>query len=193
MKTKELSQSALMLCFLVICSKISFPIGIIPISFQTLAVILIGLCLPTKQLLLVFCTYILSGLCGLPVFANGGGLSYILQPSFGFLLSFPLAAYVLSKLRQYRFFHGIMMYVGSLFALLLIYGIGVVYMYFIFQFVMMMEKGLWEIICIGVLPFLFNDLVSMGLACILALRLPQFQPATKHLATKKTSLHEHTH
>ena len=36
--------------------------------------------------------YLLLGLCGLPVFTKGAGLSYLLQPTFGYLLGFVAAA-----------------------------------------------------------------------------------------------------
>ena len=38
--------------------------------------------------------YLLLGLCGMPVFASGGGLSYVLRPTFGFLLGFLPAAWI---------------------------------------------------------------------------------------------------
>lgn len=48
--------------------------------------------------------YLLIGLIGVPVFANGGGPGYIFQPSFGYLLSCPLAAYIagFARLSNYR-------------------------------------------------------------------------------------------
>lgn len=179
MKTKELSQCALLFSFLVICSKISLPIGIIPISFQTMAVILLGLTLTSTQILFVFTAYLISGLCGLPVFANGGGLAYILQPSFGFLLSFPIAAYVLSCLRQRIPFYGISMFLSSLAALGIIYFIGVLYMGFIFHFVMALEKSIWDLLTLGVLPFILNDVVSIGIACVIAMRLPSLHSSVR--------------
>lgn len=42
--------------------------------------------------------YLMMGLCGLPVFASGGGLSYLFKPTFGFLLGFLPAAWVTGTL-----------------------------------------------------------------------------------------------
>lgn len=179
MKTKELAQCALLFSFLVICSKISLPIGPVPISFQTLAVILIGLILNSKQVLLLFTAYLISGLCGLPVFANGGGLAYIVQPSFGFLLSFPVAAYSLALLRQRISLHGISMFLSSFIALGIIYFIGVLYMGFIFHFVLSLNKNIWDILALGVLPFIFHDIVSLAIACIIAMRIVILHPAIR--------------
>ncbi len=63
-------------------------------SLQTMFSCLAGLLLgpfwgSISQLL-----YILLGLLGLPIFLEGGGLSYVLQPTFGFLLGMILSAYV---------------------------------------------------------------------------------------------------
>lgn len=44
--------------------------------------------------------YLLLGLSGLPVFASGGGLSYILRPTFGFLLGFLPGAWLTGTLMQ---------------------------------------------------------------------------------------------
>lgn len=43
---------------------------------------------------LAVCVYLALGLAGLPIFAQGGGLSYLLQPSFGYLIGFAAGAFV---------------------------------------------------------------------------------------------------
>lgn len=171
MKTKDISISALCLALLVLCAKITIPFGFIPITLQTLAVFLCGLLLERKQILLCFSAYLLAGLCGLPVFANGGGPAYLLQPSFGFLLSFPLAALWISTLRsQFQDSLAKMMLI-SLSALILIYSIGAIYMFFIFHQVLLLDKGFIEVLQLGVLPFILNDAASALLACLVAQRL----------------------
>lgn len=103
----------------------------------------------------------------------------IAQPSFGFLLSFPIAAYALSCLRQRIPFYGISMFLSSLAALGIIYFIGVLYMGFIFHFVMALEKSIWDLLALGVLPFILNDVVSIGIACVIAMRLPSLHPSVR--------------
>ena len=46
--------------------------------------------------------YLLLGLCGLPVFTKGAGLSYLLQPTFGYLLGFVPAAWLCGKIIEVR-------------------------------------------------------------------------------------------
>jgi len=77
---------------------IRIPIPFVPLSLQTFFVLLAGSVLgphlgAASQLL-----YLLLGLAGLPIFANGGGLSYVLQPTFGYLMGFPIASFVVGAL-----------------------------------------------------------------------------------------------
>lgn len=65
----------------------------VPITPQTLWVFLSGIVLGPVWAGLAFVLYVLSGVVGLPVFANGqSGLGVVLGPTGGFLVSFPLAA-----------------------------------------------------------------------------------------------------
>lgn len=69
------------------------PVGPVPITLQTLAVILSGLVLGPWRGFAATALYLLVGFAGLPVFAGGtGGLGVLAKPSIGYLLSFPIAA-----------------------------------------------------------------------------------------------------
>lgn len=65
----------------------------VPVSLQTLVVSLSGLLLGARLGALSQALYLLAGVAGMPVFANGAfGLAYLLGPTGGFLLAFPAAA-----------------------------------------------------------------------------------------------------
>lgn len=69
------------------------PVGPVPITLQTLAVILSGLVLGPWRGFAATALYLLVGFAGLPVFAGGAaGLGVLAKPSIGYLLSFPIAA-----------------------------------------------------------------------------------------------------
>jgi biotin transport system substrate-specific component len=72
----------------------AIPIGIgVPITLQTLAVVLAGLVIGPWRGALATGLYILVGLAGLPVFAGGiAGPAVFARPSIGYLLAFPLGA-----------------------------------------------------------------------------------------------------
>ncbi len=69
--------------------------GAVPLTLQTLAVILAGLVLGPWRGFLATTLYLVMGFANLPVFAGGrSGLSVLAGPSAGYLLSFPLASLV---------------------------------------------------------------------------------------------------
>lgn len=76
------------------------PLGV-PITLQTMAVALAGLLLGPWRGLLAVLLYLLLGFAGLPVFAGGGsGLGVLVRATAGYLLAFPLAAFVTGWLAQ---------------------------------------------------------------------------------------------
>jgi biotin transport system substrate-specific component len=74
-------------------------IGSVPITLQTFFCILAGLILGSRLGTISMIVYTLVGFVGVPVFANlTGGIGVILKPSFGFILSFIIVAYVTGKM-----------------------------------------------------------------------------------------------
>ena len=78
-KIYDLTMISICLAIMIIGAKISIPIGPIPVTLQTLAVFLISLILGTKKSIILFVTYIILGLIGLPVFSTGGGIQLYIQ------------------------------------------------------------------------------------------------------------------
>lgn len=72
----------------------------VPFTLQTLFTALAGLVLPAQWAMLSQVVYLLMGLLGLPVFANGGGIGYIMQPTFGYLLFLPVSAFLIATVRS---------------------------------------------------------------------------------------------
>lgn len=66
----------------------------VPVSMQTLVVVLSGLLLGPALGVAAQTAYLMAGAAGLPVFAQGLGLPYLFGPTGGFLLAFPVAAAV---------------------------------------------------------------------------------------------------
>lgn len=76
-------------------AKITFYIGPVPITGQTLGVLAVGVALGARRGAIALTSYMLAGLAGLPVFAGPtAGLAYVLSPSFGFVIGFIPAAFV---------------------------------------------------------------------------------------------------
>jgi biotin transport system substrate-specific component len=70
-------------------------VGGVPITLQTFFCILAGALLGSRLGAIAMSVYVLVGLVGAPVFAQfKGGFATVVSPTFGFLLSFILVAYV---------------------------------------------------------------------------------------------------
>jgi biotin transport system substrate-specific component len=73
-------------------AKFKVPLPPVPFTLQTLAVAVLAAGLGWRIGLATVALYIVEGLSGLPVFANGGGLAYVFSPSFGFIVGYlPMA------------------------------------------------------------------------------------------------------
>lgn len=80
------------------------PIGSlgVPITLQTLAVMLTGLCLGPVRGALAVLLYLTLGFAGLPVFSGGrSGLQVLTTPTAGYLIGFLLAAFVVGHVARY--------------------------------------------------------------------------------------------
>lgn len=96
-KTKWMALSAMFVAITVVFSQISFPIPGTPIVFTMgiMAVMLTGCMLPKGYAFLALLVYLLLGVCGLPVFSSfGSGLGTLLGYTGGFLMTYPIMAFL---------------------------------------------------------------------------------------------------
>jgi biotin transport system substrate-specific component len=83
---------------------IILPFSPVPITGQTLAVLLAGLILGKKLGTASIAAYLAQGAAGLPFFAGGkSGLATLLGPTGGYLFGFLAAAYIVGMLSELRF------------------------------------------------------------------------------------------
>jgi biotin transport system substrate-specific component len=82
---------------LALSAKISVPVMPVPVTLQTLAVALLAAGFGWRIGVATVALYLVEGLAGLPVFATGGGIDYILRPSFGFLVGYLPMAYIIGR------------------------------------------------------------------------------------------------
>src|SRR3977135_2617902 len=78
-----------------LAAQVVIPVGPIPITGQTFAVLLTGALLGSRLGAMAMIAYLIEGASGLPFFYGGtGGLQHLLGPTGGYLVAFPAAAFV---------------------------------------------------------------------------------------------------
>ena len=90
------------LFFLILSAKIKIPIPPVPITLQTLVVLVFAMSVGSKISSITFIFYLCLGSLSLPVFANPpyGGPGYLLGPSGGYLLGMLLSSYIVGLLAE---------------------------------------------------------------------------------------------
>lgn len=116
-------------------------------TLQFLFVVLSGMILGPKLGAVSVAVYVLLGLAGVPIFAAGGGIAYVLRPSFGYLVAFigasALTGFICKKLKADKFWKYLLAALGGF---VVTYAIGLVYEYFMATLYLGEETTLWLIL-----------------------------------------------
>lgn len=131
--------------------KVTLPTEPIPMHFtlQWFFVLLAGLLLNKRLAGVSVGVYLLIGLSGVPVFASGGGPSYLLRPGFGYLLGFAASAYMMAGMCEWcRLLRFSRLLVIASAGLLVYYGIGMIYYFIVCRFLIFQEVT-WKILLVN--------------------------------------------
>lgn len=150
-------------------AQVSIPMWPVPITGQTLGVMLVGAILGARRGASSLATYAGLGLLGIPWFANfGGGLSYALKPSFGFIVGFIVTAWVMGSLCERRWdrrMGGALVAFGA--ASLIPFAIGVPWMWANLHFYLGKSLTFAETMYVGFVPFIPGGIVKWLLGAAL--------------------------
>jgi len=145
---------------LAVSSKVQVPFWPVPMTMQTFVVFLIGMSYGWKLSFLTLIAYIIEGALGLPVFATGAGLAYLMGPTAGYIYGMLLAAIVIGFLSEKGFSNTYFMsLVSLLIGSVIIFTLGVGYLGSII--------GYDKAINFGLLPFIPSELFKIALAVAL--------------------------
>ncbi|MEP5758962.1 MAG: biotin transporter BioY [Litoreibacter sp.] len=157
--------------FIAIAAQISVPFFLVPLTMQTLAILIVGLTFGSRLGVATVLAYLLEGAAGLPVFANlGAGLPYMFGPTAGFLVGFVALAYI-AGLAAERSKSFVVMLIGALIGSVVLYIPGVAWPMAVAE--MFGAEGKWvgsssaSIWTYWVSPFLIGDAVKAILAAML--------------------------
>ena len=93
--TRSVSITVAFSLFVALSAQIVIPVGPVPITAQTFAVLLTGALLGSRLGAMAIILYLIEGASGLPFFYSGhGGLGHLLGPTGGYLVAFPAAAFI---------------------------------------------------------------------------------------------------
>lgn len=149
-------------------------IGQVPFTIQTFMIFLIAYLFDERDAFMIVFLYVGIGLLGLPVFAGGqSGLSAILGPTGGFIVLFPLMAYLIAKFKsiQKNFFYDTIM--GSLFGIILLYGLSAIWLAYFVSITYLNALYL-------LFPFVPLDLIKLVIAHIVYQKMPSFYAISTH-------------
>ena len=146
-----------------IAAQITVPMIPVPMTLQTLAVLMVGLAFGARLGAATLLAYLAEGALGLPVFANAGyGLATLMGPTGGYLFGFVAAAYLAGALAERGWDRSIVKT-----ALAMALGNLAIYLPGLLQLHLVTGADLSSVWAWGAAPFLLGDAVKIALAALL--------------------------
>ena len=171
--TKNLILVGLFSALIGIGAFIKIPVPFVPFTLQFLFTTLAGLLLGPKNGGISVIIYIFIGLMGLPIFASGGGIGYIFNPTFGYLIGFVVGSYLTGKIAFAKKNPSFKRLICACFlGLLSVYICGMIYYYFITKFYFNSPIGIWSLFLYCFVLPVPGDIVICFLSAVIAKRMP---------------------
>ncbi len=177
MNIKRITKISLMIAMIALGAIIKIPMPVIQyLTFQLAFVLLAGILLGSKDGLIATLIYVLGGLLGIPWFAEGGGIYYVLKPSFGFILMFPSAAVISGYCREYaerkkERSDFLIISIGAVCSTIIVWIIGMLYVAYIYQHVLDKDFGYFSALLSIFSPAFYKDIVFAFIATIVGIRV----------------------
>ena len=166
MSARKLVYTALLAVLTAAGAFLRIPLGFSSITLQFLFTAMAGVLLGAGGGALSQAVYVGLGLMGLPIFTTGGGLGYVLQPTFGFLLGLIPSAAVIGALTRRSASSGRIV-LACIAGLAVLYAVGIPYMVLILNGYM--GKGMTPaaLLWAYMVPFLPGDAVKIAVTAVL--------------------------
>lgn len=163
-RSRIIALSAAFIALIALGSWVSVPFFPVPLTLQTLFVLLAGAVM-RRYAVIPVTLYILLGALGLPVFHNGiAGIGILLGPTGGYLIGFIPAALIVGLAYESKATR--VHVIGLAMATLIIYAFGIIWLIY------STGMGLAAALAMGMLPFLLGDVIKASAAYMIAKRLP---------------------
>jgi len=154
---------------LAISSKIQTPFTLVPATMQTFVVLFLGMILGYKLAAATVILYLIEGLIGLPVFAKGGGLVYLIGPTGGYLIGFILTAFFAGMIKAKN--DPIVVFIYLLFSVSVTYILGLLGLWNY----MGLDKSFNQVFLVGAQPFLLIEIYKILILTVLSKQILKFR------------------
>ena len=145
---------------LAISSKVQIPLTPVPVTLQTLVLLVMSMFLGWRGAVGATSLYLFQGAIGLPVFAHGGGFVILFGPTGGYLFGFLIASVVVGYLAERGWDKSVVLTFTSMtIGTLIIYLFGVIWLSYL--------KDLNTALVFGLLPFITPDILKICLGTCL--------------------------
>ena len=177
--TKDMIMCALFTALIAVGAFIKVPVPVVPFTLQFLFTMLAGLIMGGRLGAISVGLYAVLGLVGLPIFAEGGGIWYVLKPSFGYIIGFALGSLVTGLMveKQKNLTMGRLL-AANFTGLAIVYACGMIYYYIICNFVIGTPIAFWPLFLYCFLLAVPGDICLCFVGAFLSKRL---RPAYKSI------------
>ena len=166
---RSMAMIAMCTSVIIISSWIAIPFAV-NVTMQLAAIFIVSLLFELKISISAVCLYILVGLCGLPVFSGyNSGLSALLGPSGGFILSFLFIPPIIAIFKKTKNSIKAMSVFAMLLCLIVCYFAGTLWYWKIYA--NNANIRLLDAFTVCVLPFIVPDLLKILLSSIISSKM----------------------
>lgn len=150
-------------------AQVEIPLWPVPITGQTLGVIIVGASLGAWRGAAALTTYMALGLAGLPIFAGfAGSLAAVAKPSFGFVIGFIVSAFVAGWFAERAWDRRpLLAFAGFALASTVPFVFGIPYLAYVLNVGMGLDLTFWQILEAGLFPFIVGGIVKAALAALI--------------------------
>ncbi len=168
---RNLTLCALFAALIAVGTYIKIPTPLLPLTLQTMFVVLAGLVLGRKCGAASACVYVLAGVIGLPVFTGS-----VMSPTFGYILGFAAGAWIAGYIAE-KFTPCFWTWtLGGVAGMAVIYAFGIPYYYVMSKYYLGNELGAKTLLIYFVLMPIPGDVVKSLCAGLIVQRLAEYFP-----------------
>ena len=170
-KTRSMVLAALFAVLTAVGAQVRIPLPLVPITLQVLFVFMAGVLLPPRAAAASMILYVGMGFLGLPVFAGESGPSIVMHPTFGFLVGFVGAAWMIALIVRAKGRSFPACFAACLAGMGVIYAVGTAGLYLNVNHILGKHMTWAGAVKVGVLPFIAGDLLKGLAAALVASRI----------------------